>query len=197
MIPSGDCIRVVQPLFQVEGGGSIPTSPLQLEVVPVGFEYALRLNEIWHSRLPRMGTGFIKVQPFLCFAAVNSGIAYAVAIWSNPVARNLPQREWLELRRLAVAPDAPRHTCSRMLSVMARLLRRYRPEVSTLVSYSDTAVHAGTIYKAAGWRQASINPHGHWTRRKRPRPRAQSESPKIRWELLNTQQSRNSRERKR
>jgi hypothetical protein len=179
---SGDCIRVVHPLFREEGDGSIPSSPLQLEIVPVGFEYALRLNELWHSRLPRMGTGFVKVQPFLSFAAMYQGIAYAIAIWSNPVARNLPQQEWLELRRLAVAPDAPLHTCSRMLAIMARLIRRYRPHVNTLVSYSDTEAHRGTIYKAAGWRQTATNRDGNWTRRKRPRPEAQSAAPKLRWE---------------
>lgn len=183
MIPSGESIRVVHPLFPVEGGGSIPTSPLQMRVEPTDFTYALRLNEMWHSRLPRMGTGFIKVQPFLCLMATFQGIAYAVAIWSNPVARNLPQHEWLELRRLARAPDAPRQTCSWMLGIMARIIRREKTHIVRLVSYSDTEVHLGTIYKASGWLQTTINKDGNWTRRKRQRPTAQSSAPKQRWEL--------------
>lgn len=123
----GESIRVMHPLFHTGQGGSIPTSPLQLRVERIAFSHARDLNAYWHSRLPRMGTGFIKTMPFLCFAAVFGGRAFAVAIWSNPVARNLPQRQWLELRRLAIAPDAPRFTASRMLSVMARLIRRAAP----------------------------------------------------------------------
>jgi hypothetical protein len=152
-------------------------------VEPTTFEHALLLNALWHSRLPRMGTGFIKRQPFICFAAVYQGRAFAVAIWSNPVARNLPQREWLELRRLAHAPDAPRNTGSWMLAVMARLIVRERPWITRLISYHDTEVHLGTIYAAAGWCKTAVNRDGNWTRRKRPRPTAQSNAAKQRWEL--------------
>lgn len=183
MIPSGDSIRLLAPLFHNGDGGSIPTSPLQFEILPIAFQHALLLNEMWHSRLPRMGTGFIKNQPFLSFAAVCDGVIYAVAIWSNPVARNLPQHEWLELRRLAVSPDSPKNTCSRMLAIMRRIIRRWRPEVKKLISYQDTESHTGTIYRAAGWSPTAINPDGNWTRRKRPRPRAQSEAAKVRWEI--------------
>ena len=116
----------MHPLFQVGEGGSIPTSPLQMRVEQMDFRHALRLNEAWHSRLPRMGTGFIANQPFLSFGACHEGRIFAVAIWSNPVARNLPQREWLELRRLAVALDAPKNTCSWMLGAMARQIRKLR-----------------------------------------------------------------------
>jgi hypothetical protein len=153
-----------------------------MRVEPCGFVHALRLNELWHSRLPRMGTGCIRSQPFLSFAAIFEGRAYAIAIWSNPVARSLPQWTWLELRRLARAPDAPPMTCSWMLGVMAREIRRLRPAVTTLVSYSDTEVHEGVIYRAAGWSPSTINPDGNWTRRKRPRPQAQSIAAKQRWE---------------
>lgn len=180
---SGESIRVMQPLFHNGEGGSTPTSPLQMRVEPTTFEHARNLNEVWHSRLPRMGTGFIKLQPFPCFAAVFDGRAFAVAIWSNPVARNLPQHEWLELRRLAHAPDVPRNTGSWMLRIMGKLLKRERPYVTTLVSYSDTEVHKGTIYAAAGWRKTTVNQDGNWTRRLRQRPIAQSAAPKQRWEF--------------
>jgi hypothetical protein len=181
---SADSIRVMRPLFQAGEGGSIPTSALCLTLDRVDFETAKGLNRLWHSRLPRFGTGFVANQPFLCYAAEFDGLAYAVAIWSNPVARNLPQREWLELRRLAAAPDAPRNTCSRMLAVMTRLIRRERPDVVRLVSYHDTVVHTGGIYRAAGWTSTSVSGNGNWTRRKRPRPAAQSEAPKQRWEKV-------------
>ena len=179
----GESIRVMHPLFQAGEGGSTPTSPLQLRVERISFERAKELNRLWHSRLPRLGTGFIENQPFLCFAAVHDGVIFAVAIWSNPVARNLPQESWLELRRLAICSEAPRYTASWMLGVMRRLIRRLRPEVERLVSYQDLDVHAGTIYRAAGWEPTTVNADGNWTRPGRDRPKAQSEAAKQRWEM--------------
>ena len=52
MIPSGESIRVVHPLFQEEGGGSIPTSPLQLYIGRLHYKTAEGLVREWHSRLP-------------------------------------------------------------------------------------------------------------------------------------------------
>lgn len=178
-------IRVMHPLFQEGQGGSIPTSALEMRVEGIEFDRALELNRLWHSRLPRMGTGFIKNMPFLCYAATFDGIIYAVAIWSNPVARNLPQQDWLELRRLAIAPDAPRFTASWMLGVMRRLIRRDRADTVRLVSYQDLDCHKGTIYAAAGWTPTleTKDGAGVWDRPGRPRPKAQSESGKRRWEM--------------
>src|SRR4051794_16758259 len=98
--------RSMHPLFQVGKGGSIPTSALELRIELLAFKRALEFNAAWHSILPRFGTGFIEDQPFPCFAAVcPSGLIYAIGIWSNPAARNLPQQTWLELRRMAIAAD--------------------------------------------------------------------------------------------
>jgi hypothetical protein len=179
-----DGVRVARPLFQEARSGSTPTSALQLFLDLIDFSDAKEMNRLWHSRLPRMGTGFIKDMPFLCYGAEYDGLYHAVAIWSNPVARNLPQTEWLELRRLAIGPEAPRNTASRMLAVMARLIHRIRPEVSRLISYQDLGVHTGVIYKAAGWIPTTVNKDGTWNRPGRSRPKAQSESPKQRWEKM-------------
>ncbi len=179
----GESIRAMHPLFQEGEGGSIPTSPLSMRVETIPFLRAKELNRKWHSRLARFGTGAVEKMSFPSFAAVHGGKVYAVAIWSHPVARNLPQHTWLELRRMAIAPDAPRMTASWMLGVMVRLIRKSRPETETLVSYHDTEVHSGCIYKAAGWTATSINRDGNWSRPGRYRPKAQSEAPKQRWEL--------------
>lgn len=74
---------------------------------------------------------------------------FAASLWNNPSARTLPN-SWLELRRMAVAPNAPHCTASAFLMAMVRQLRHdgYRH----FISYQDTQVHTGTIYKAAGWR---------------------------------------------
>lgn len=176
-------IRVMHPLFRVGESGSIPTSALELFVEPIGFEHARELNSLWHSRLPRMGIGCVKKMPFLCYAATCAGVIYAVAIWSNPVARELPQDSWLELRRLAIAHDAPRFAASRMLAVMSRLIRNGESSLERLISYQDTEAHSGTIYRAAGWRR--VDPKGsstNWDMPSRPRPKSQSTAIKVRWE---------------
>jgi hypothetical protein len=179
MIPSGESIRVVHPLFQVEGGGSIPTSPLQLIVNRVAMETAIALNYIWHSRLPEF-----RHPPEKCiaFSAEYADRFYAVAIWSQPTARALNHKGMYELRRMAISDDAPRNTASRMLSVMRKLIARLRPDVQMLISYQDADVHAGTIYKAAGWEPrnvSSVSGKG-WNSRS---PNAmQSKANKVRWE---------------
>ncbi len=172
-----DSIRVVHPLFQTGNGGSIPTSALQLNIVKTSGEISKRFNKLWHSRLPEFNSNGI-----LYFAAVYQNVYYAVAIWSNPVARLLPQDTWLELRRLAISPEAPKNTASRMIAIMTHLIKKSMPYITTLVSYQDTEVHSGTIYKASGWFIAARNESGVWDRPNRYRPPAQSEAPKIRWQ---------------
>lgn len=180
--------RVLRPLFQAGEGGLTPTLALsakRLCIDRIPFSDAVRLNREWHSRLPRFQSGFIKNQKnFPCFGAEFGGLVFAVAIWSNPLARELPQREWLELRRLATAPDAPRNTCSRMLRVMELLLLRLRPEVIRLISYQDESVHTGGIYKAAGWSRIEATRGHEWSCSSRPRPKSQSAAPKTRWEKV-------------
>jgi hypothetical protein len=111
-------------------------------------KYAAKLNRVWHSRLPNAQDAPWR----FAFHAHFAGVTYAVALWHNPSARGLPQ-DWLELRRLAIAPDAPKFTATRMLSKMAKWIRQ-NTDCPRLVSYQDTAVHQGTIYKAANWTHA-------------------------------------------
>ena len=174
--------RSMHPLFQAGEGGSIPTSALQLLVERIAYGRALELNRQWHSILPNFGSGFIETQPFPCFAATYDGTIYAVAIWSNPVARKLPQREWLELRRMAISDDAPRNTASRMLAIMRRKLHELRPWVTRLCSYQSKSVHNGTIYKADGWTAVSECKGDTWNRPLRPRPESKQIDDRIRWE---------------
>lgn len=183
----GDRIRVVQSLFQGMGGGSIPTSPLQLVVDIIPVQLAAGLNELWHSRLPKtvlfnIRGGFTSH----CFGASFDGRYYAVAIWTPPIAANRMTngRRLLELRRFAIAPDAPKNTASRVLSVMVRIIRKLHPHIIGLVSYQDTQVHTGTIYKASGWKaHSTVASLTNWTTTTRKRNAPQTEAPKIRWEL--------------
>ena len=69
---------------------------------------------------------------------------------------------------MACAPDVPRNTCSRFLAWMVRWFRRECPERERCISYQDTEVHHGTIYKAANWQIAHV---GKKRYRDRSKPR--------------------------
>lgn len=180
--------RSAHPLFHAGGGGSIPTSALALTFYPTDRKTFAEWNLRWHSRLPKIGAS----QGRVFYAAECDNRIYAVAMWSNPVARLLPQRTWLELRRFAIAEDAPKNTASRMLGWMCRDVRRRFPEVVRLISYQDMHVHAGTIYKASGWKHAENfevralgwKPTTGWASRFRAGRTDQAMAPRMRWEKV-------------
>ena len=151
--------------------------------------HAVVLARLWHSRLPKVQDG-----PWMfAFKASCCDVTFAVALWNSPSARTLPSH-WLELRRLACSPDAPRNTCSRFLGWMIRYLRKQKPSAERCISYQDMAVHEGTIYKASNWVRAFV---AKGRRRDRSRPRkgtlrayrsninsdAVDASTKVRWEM--------------
>ncbi len=178
----GDCIEVVHPLFPEEGDGSIPISPLQLHFETCQLSDACNLVRFWHSRLPIIAEGNAKMYPWVAYWATFANRVYATAIWSQPVARMLNGRGWIELRRMAISDLAPKNTASRMLGWMVKDIRKRFPELTKCISYQDTEVHTGTIYKASGWVQTQINRDGGWDRPNRFRKQAQSDAPKLRWE---------------
>lgn len=148
---AGDVVAAF-PLFREEWGGSIPTSALELRFEEIGARLACELNRHWHSMLPRTDLGNILCGNMtVCYGALYEGNWYAVAIWSQPIISTLCDGETLELRRLAISRAAPKNTASRMLAIMRRLLRRKCPAIQRLVTYLAIDVHAGTIYRAAGW----------------------------------------------
>lgn len=188
MLLGGDSTTVVHPLFHEEGGGSIPTSPLQFFVGEIGVEQAARLNAYWHSRLPAVDPANIhRTTHKVCYAAEFDGIFYAVAIWTNPISRVLNGLGWLELRRFAIASNAPPNTASRLLKVMRIMAAKKFPDIVKLISYQDTSTHDGTIYRAAGWTPVENKMSGsNWDTpaRRRRKPTADATAPKkIRWEL--------------
>jgi hypothetical protein len=165
----------------MEDGGSIPTSTLQLNVFKLDNEKAIKLNRLWHSRVPEMGN-YRTCYP--CYGAEYKDVYYAVAMWSQPIAGNrIKKGEYcLELRRMAISPEAPHNTASRMLAIMTKLIKKEMLHIHKLISYQDTAVHNGTIYKASGWSVANHTEYVSWCNR---RGRIdQVVSPKIRWELI-------------
>ena len=149
----GDGVIRAYPLFQEEGGGAIPTSPLQLTFEKIPMRQAQELNRKWHSMLPRTDLGNLLCGNMsVAYGAYFDGGYYAVAIWTQPIVRQMCDGATLELRRLAICHEAPKNTASRMLAVMAKLLYRERPNIKKLISYLAVDVHEGTIYRASGWK---------------------------------------------
>jgi len=78
---------------------------------------------------------------------------WGVMVFSNPTSRRLPQRRWLELTRWCL--DGHKNGGSRQWAAVSRWLRNARPEVTTVISYSDPgAGHTGALYRACNWRWA-------------------------------------------
>jgi hypothetical protein len=181
-----DDVRDSMPLFRSGCGGAIPTSALHLRVSRCDVHRACSLNKLWHSRFPQIDwSNVVRNRDYACYVAEFDDIAYATAIWSSPIAANRLTEgvTALELRRMAVCDDAPANTASRMLGVMRRLIAKDFSHITILVSYQDTEVHAGTIYKASGWTAAAQNKAASWTNKSRTRNKEQSLADKVRWEL--------------
>ena len=176
----GDGVTVAQPLFQVEGQGSIPMSPLHLDIQEITVEEAVFLNNKWHSRLPKITNPYSKNT--ICFGAVYKNCFFASAIWSDPIARYYNNTGRLELRRFAISDKAPKQTGTRMISIMTKLIKKKYSNIWLLISYQDTDVHKGIIYKASGWEKGGVNKNivKGWNTRKRNI--MQSDADKIRWE---------------
>lgn len=118
------------------------------------------------------------------FAAVYELNYFAVAMWTTPVAANrmINGFNMLELRRLAIAPDAPKYTATYMLGKMIKHIKIHMLDIHKLVSYQDTEVHTGTIYKAANWKLEATTQYIPWNTSQRLRSaKVQSKAAKNRW----------------
>jgi hypothetical protein len=168
-------------------------SPRELEYEVIKAKLACELNDKWHSRLPYIHwSNVVRNTHYVCFGAKPRGVEIgpngegyvAVGIWSSPVAQNRFKygKQMLELRRMAISSECPRNTATHMLGFMRRWILANKTDVAMLVSYQDTEVHQGTIYKADNWVEASLSNGLAWNTEKRKRNKEQSLAPKIRWE---------------
>lgn len=181
---SGDSVTGAQQIFQFASSGSTPTSPHQFYIKKISVEQACRMNGVWHSRLPIIKPGNVyRNKKQICYGFFLNQICYAVAIWTSPISSSLPQGTWLELRRYAIRKDAPKNTASWGLSKMVKFIHKEFPDLIKLISYQDTLVHTGTIYKASGWGQGIKTKFSDWSHKTRKRNVMQSRADKIRWEL--------------
>jgi len=164
-----------------------PASPREFSIRSIGAPDACKLNAIWHSRFPIIDwSNVVRNRYYACYVLETQGVAYGVAIWSSPIAAARLQdgQSLLELRRLALSPECPKNTATWMLARMQEDIQARFPEVIRLISYQDTEVHHGTIYKAANWQMVNVSPGGEWIRNDgQHRSKAQSAAPKARWEM--------------
>lgn len=167
-----------------EDNGLIIHSPKQFEIEEIDAKLACKLNHIWHSRLPKIHlSNVVRNKNYVCFGFFYKGECFAVAIWSSPIAKNLDAGIVLELRRYAIKETAPRNTASWGLSKMIKLIKKIFPEITTLISYQDTNVHSGLIYKASNWIPKNITKFTSWSHKTRKRNLDQAIGDKIRWEF--------------
>jgi len=172
-------------LFDLVERTEPPTSPKQFEFKVIRAQTACDLNQQWHSRLPVIDwSNVVRNTHYVCFGALYESEFYASAIWSSPVAQNRFKhgKQMLELRRLAISPEAPRNTATRMLAFMRKHIEQMFPDIALLISYQDTEVHLGTIYKADNWESVHESPGIAWNTEARKRNVEQSLAPKVRWE---------------
>lgn len=70
---------------------------------------------------------------------------------ANPTARRLPQDTWAELVRWCILGRV-KNAGSQQWAAAVRALRVERPELTTIVSYSDPSQgHTGALYRACNW----------------------------------------------
>ena len=158
----------------------------EIEIQETRAQIACMLNELWHSKLPKIHwSNVVRNKHYVCYAIKYKQAIIGVAIWSSPVAANRFKDgdKLLELRRLALSDVCPRNTAAFVISSMIKDIKVRFPELIRLVSYQDTEALLGTIYKASNWTAAPIQTSLlDWTTSKRKRSSLQSTADKVRWE---------------
>jgi hypothetical protein len=173
-------IMIQEPLFY-DNDFSIPSSPKDINLKVIKARFASELNKTWHSRLPNIHySNIIRNRYEVCYGAHYKGIWIACAIWSSPVNQNFDIVTTLELRRMAVSNLCPKNTATNLISRMIKDIKIRLPLVTKLISYQDTDVHLGTIYKAANWYIDGETKFTTWNK-SRKRSSDQSKANKIRW----------------
>src|SRR5574337_190984 len=90
----------------------------------------------------------------LILALKRAGIAVGVIVFALPPRETMKRyggMTW-ELARLWLHDSVPKNAETYLIGRAVRYIRKYHPNVRTLVSYADPSVgHTGVIYKATNW----------------------------------------------
>ena len=159
-----------------------PTSTGGFVVKEINVHLACKLNRMWHSRLPKIHwSNVVRGKKYVCYGIFYNGTVWAIAIFSSPISNKINGETTLELRRYAIKDGAPKNTASWGIGKMVRAIRDKFPDVVRLISYQDTSVHNGTIYKASNWSPSATTKFKSWGD-SRKRSSDQSTGDKVRWE---------------
>jgi hypothetical protein len=176
-------IMIQEPLFW-DGNFQIPESPKMLKVSVIKPQFASNLNELFHSRLPKIHwSNIVRNRYYVCYGASYMGVWVACAIWSSPVNQSFDIETTIELRRMAISNLCPKNTATYLIGKMIKDIKTKYPLVKKLISYQDTEVHLGTIYKASNWFVDAETKFNSWNKT-RKRSKDQSQADKIRWAYL-------------
>lgn len=154
----GGSLAAEQSLFQAMGGGSIPTSPHNLELREIRKELAELCYEKWH---------YLGKKGFM--ASYNIGVFWGGRLWGCVSFGGISAEEtiqglfgttkqdgFFEIKRLALSDDLPQNSESRIIAIAIKLLRKIKT-VKAIITYADTAVgHTGVIYRASGFQYKGL-----------------------------------------
>ena len=128
-------------------------SPLELDIKQIDHKTASSCYQKWH---------YFGQKGFL--ASFNFGVYFNNELvgsisYGIPNARNIKgiydsvsQKYFFELTRLALSPECPKCSESRVIGRTLRLLHQLKPELKGVITYADTAQnHTGTIYRASNF----------------------------------------------
>lgn len=144
-----DDATVAYPLFQVEYGGSTPTSALQFKIRPIRNDTAEDWVLRWHYS-KRMPTG-----KNICYGLYADGDLYAVIVYGigvNPYqAAFLGVKRVLEIKRMCRSEPKLPFQLSRFIALTSKMaFKEYA--FDCLIAFADpTHGHEGTVYKASGF----------------------------------------------
>lgn len=145
----GDISKVEYDLFQGQGGGSIPTSPLQCFIKPCKFEHISWVFRDFHYKKDHMGGGIDFCIAMQFGASVVGGVV--IGKLRQDKAYSKTGNKCVEIRRMALIDAMPKNSESWLLGKTIWFLKKYT-DYTNIISYSDKSVgHVGTIYKASNF----------------------------------------------
>ncbi len=135
--------------FQIEDGGSIPTSPLHFNIRTINQLTAKLWVERWHYS-HRIPTG-----KNLCYGLNVKGKLYAVIVYGigvNPrQAEFLKVHNVIEIKRLCRSEPRLNYQLSRFIRITARMVAK-EMQYDCIVAFADPEYgHEGIVYKASGF----------------------------------------------
>ena len=148
----GDSSTAEQLSFQIEEGGSIPTSSLQIfnfKIRKISFDMAKKFVKEHHY------TGSIKGS--ITYGLFNNYQLIGVCAFATPSSENVcasvfgveHKRSVTELHRLVLLDCVPKNSESWFLSRVLKILKKDRPFYNAVLSFADpNEGHRGIIYQA-------------------------------------------------